>query len=130
MEGLAAMSERALEMLADRVLADARIAVVAGPQVGVAPLRLPAPAGGGSTVVGRVVLTTCEVAVEGCRGDGVVSGRRPRAALAVAICDAECERRGAGATEVERSARRALDAERTKRAVEGASIARTRVVPE
>lgn len=126
-EGLAAAEAGALERLADRVLADGTDVVVeAGPEVGAAPLRMTLPGTGGSVVVARVVLTTCSVALGGARGDATVAGRAPRAALAAAVCDAEAERLGPLAREVERLAGEALVSRAARVAEEAAGAAATR----
>jgi alpha-D-ribose 1-methylphosphonate 5-triphosphate synthase subunit PhnG len=83
-----------LERLADRILESAGVQVLAGPEVATAAVRLPVPGTGSTFVVGHVVVTTCQVELDGTRGDGVARGRALRAALAAAICDAEAERGG------------------------------------
>lgn len=100
-EALAGADAVALETLADRILATGvAIEVVDGPRVAAGPVRVPVPGTGGTAVLGRVVLTLCEVRLAGARGDAAVEGRAPRAALAAAICDAEAERAGPLAGEV------------------------------
>jgi alpha-D-ribose 1-methylphosphonate 5-triphosphate synthase subunit PhnG len=93
-EALGEAPEPLLERLADTILESARVQVVAGPEVVTAAVRLPVPGTGSTFVVGHVVVTTCQVELDGTRGDGVVQGRALRAALAAAICDAEAERGG------------------------------------
>lgn len=108
LEALGRAPAKELEDLADRILgADVAVAVVVGPQVLTAPLRLPVPGTGGTFVVGRAVLTACAVTLDGTRGDGVVQGRCLRAALAAAVCDAEAERGGPLAASVEQLVRSA-----------------------
>ena len=93
-EALGEAPEPLLERLADTILESAPVQVVAGPEVASAAVRLPVPGTGSTFVVGHVVVTTCQVELEGTRGDGMVQGRALRAALAAAICDAEAERGG------------------------------------
>lgn len=128
LEGLACAPASELECLADRILAgEVAVAVLAGPEVLTAPLRLPVPGTGGTFVVGRAVLTTCAVTLDGTRGDGVVQGRALRPALAAAVCDAEAERRGPLASRVEQVARAAQVARDARLAEEGRRVALTRL---
>lgn len=128
LEALARASAGDLERLADRILAGgAAVVVLAGPEVASAPLRLPVPGTASTFVVGRTVLTTCAVALDGTRGDGVVQGRALRAALAAAVCDAEAERGGPLAADVAHLARGARTARGSALAEEGRRVALTRL---
>lgn len=128
LEALARAPAGDVERLADRVLAGgSAVVVLAGPEVSSAPLRLPVPGSTSSFVVGRTVLTTCAVALDGTRGDGIVQGRALRAALAAAVCDAEAERGGPLAADVARLAEGARTAHRRALAEEGRRVALTRL---
>ncbi|HYZ67791.1 MAG TPA: phosphonate C-P lyase system protein PhnG [Mycobacterium sp.] len=96
LEALAAADAEALESLADEILASgAAVSVTNGPESVSAPIRVPVPGADTTTVVlGHVALTRCTVVVAGTRGDGVRAGHDLTGAVAAAICDAECQRRG------------------------------------
>ncbi|HTE61180.1 MAG TPA: phosphonate C-P lyase system protein PhnG [Solirubrobacteraceae bacterium] len=100
-EALGRAPAQARERLADRILRSAAVEIVAGPEVATASVRLPVPGTGSTFVAGRVVLTTCRVLLDGTRGDAAVQGRELCGALAAAICDAEAERGGPLAEEVD-----------------------------
>jgi alpha-D-ribose 1-methylphosphonate 5-triphosphate synthase subunit PhnG len=91
-----------VELLADRILAHGpSIRMIAGPQVVTAPIRYPVAGPGRSTsVLGHIALSTCAVALDDTRGDGVRRGRDLVGAVAAAVCDAEVERGGRFASEV------------------------------
>lgn len=125
-EALAHAELGTVEALADAILADgASVQVVEGPLVGAAPVRVPLPGTGGTVVAGRVVLTRCRVEVEGTRGDAIVPGRAPNAALAAAICDAEAERGGPRAGEVEGLAAAAVRRRRERLRADARTVALT-----
>ena len=126
LEALALCHPEELEALADKVLTGTGVEVLAGPEVAVAPLRVPGAEGAGSVVVGRVPMTRCALRLDGVRGDAIVPGRSVRAALAAAVLDAEAERGGARALAVESMARAALDRRRADLATEAAGVAATR----
>ena len=116
-----------VEALADAVLAaGASVRIDEGPIVGAAPVRVPLPGTGGTVVAGRVVLTRCRVEVEGTRGDAIVPGRAPRAALAAAICDAEAERSGPHAVDVEDLVSEALRRRGARLRADALTVALTR----
>ena len=104
-EMLAAAPAGELEVLADRILAEAHatgtpVTVLHGPEVGLGALRLPGPGTAGSDVViGHVAFTTCEVRLGGHRG-------------AVAQVDLHPRRRGVRQLEVPRDERTQLEADR------------------
>ncbi|GAA4283295.1 hypothetical protein GCM10022261_08260 [Brevibacterium daeguense] len=127
-ECLAAAPQDELEALADRVLArDPRVRVVSGPQTVSAPVRMPVPGTEHTTsVVGHAALSTCTVELAGTRGDGIRMGRDLAGAIAAAVCDAEADRRGALAAEVERlcSSARTARAERARQRAELVSSTR------
>ncbi|MGH8998638.1 MAG: phosphonate C-P lyase system protein PhnG [Acidimicrobiia bacterium] len=130
-EALAAAPAPELVTLADRILApleDTQVEVLAGPEVGSGPVRLPVPGTASATVVvGHVALTTATVALCGIRGDGVRPGRDPGGAVAAAVCDAEAERDGPLAQAVEALAATSIrSARHTKRRL-GAVVESTRV---
>lgn len=116
-----------LEALADKLLEEVLAEVLAGPEVAVAPVRVPGAEGEGSVVVARLPVTRCTVSVEGTRGDAIVAGRSPRGALAAALLDAEAERRGPLAGEVDRLCRSALERRRGRLAREAEGVASTRI---
>lgn len=95
-EALASADGGALENLADEILAGGvDVSVMSGPESVSAPTRVGVPGSAGTTVVlGHVALTRCTVLVDGTRGDGLRAGYDLPGAVAAAICDAECERRG------------------------------------
>ena len=95
-EALAAAEARALQTLADQILAGGvDVSVTTGPESVSAPVRVGVPGAGATTVVlGHVALTRCTVLVDGVRGDGMRVGHDLPGAVAAAICDAECERGG------------------------------------
>jgi alpha-D-ribose 1-methylphosphonate 5-triphosphate synthase subunit PhnG len=126
LEGLAMCHPEALEALADDVLATAGVEIVHGPEVAVAPLRVPGAEGAGGIVVGRVPVTRCTLELEGVRGDAIFPGRAIRAALAAAVLDAEAERGGPAAVEVEAMARAALERRLAALDAEAAGVAATR----
>ena len=101
-EALAAADARALEALADRILAaGVQVSVADGPESVSAPVRVCMPGCQGNTVVlGHVALTRCSVVVNGTRGDGIRPGCDFPGAVAAAVCDAESERGGALTTDV------------------------------
>ncbi|AKS34570.1 phosphonate C-P lyase system protein PhnG [Mycolicibacterium goodii] len=104
MEALASACGDTLEQLADQILACAgvAVAVIAGPESVSAPVRVPVPGPGDTTVVlGHVALTRCTVELGGVRGDGVRAGYDPTGAVAAAICDAEAARQGSLAGRVD-----------------------------
>jgi alpha-D-ribose 1-methylphosphonate 5-triphosphate synthase subunit PhnG len=106
-----------LVSLADRILeTPSTLTLVAGPTVVSSPLRLAMPGDEGTVVVGHVALTSCEVALDGIRGDGIRTGRSLEGSLAAAICDAEVHRAGRYAHDVLELARTTL---RATRASEG-----------
>ncbi|MGD9517641.1 phosphonate C-P lyase system protein PhnG, partial [Mycolicibacterium sp.] len=92
-EALCEADAAALERLADEILATAvPVSVTSGPESVSAPVRVPVPGAGDTTVVlGHAALTRCTVELAGVRGDGVRAGYDPAGAVAAAICDAECE---------------------------------------
>lgn len=94
-EALAQADGEELVALADRVLeGPSTVELIAGPTVMSSPLRLQVPGNAGTVVIGHVAMTTCEVSLDGVRGDGIRSGRSLDACVAAAICDAEVERSG------------------------------------
>jgi alpha-D-ribose 1-methylphosphonate 5-triphosphate synthase subunit PhnG len=95
-EALADAEVGALEALADDILAGGvEVSVTAGPESVSAPIRVPVPGSGDTTVVlGHVALTRCTVTLAGTRGDGMRSGYDLVGAVAAAVCDAEYERNG------------------------------------
>ena len=87
-----------------------------------------APGAGDTTVVlGHAALTRCTVELAGVRGDGVRAGYDPAGAVAAAICDAECERRGPHALRVEELCRAALDARADRGRARAELVATTRL---
>lgn len=112
MEALTDADSEALERLADDILATGvAVAVTVGPESVSAPVRVPVPGAGDTTVVlGHVALTRCTVELDGARGDGVRAGYDPAGAVAAAICDAECERAGPHTPHVEELCRAAHEA--------------------
>ncbi|MGH2962587.1 MAG: phosphonate C-P lyase system protein PhnG [Solirubrobacterales bacterium] len=126
MEALAMCHPEELEALADKLLRDANVEVVSGPEVAVAPLRVPAAEGEGSVVLARVPVTRCTLLLDGVRGDAIVPGRSVRAALAAAVLDAEAERGGAWVGAVNAIAYAALKRRAGDLAVEAAGVAATR----
>ncbi|HEX9833287.1 MAG TPA: phosphonate C-P lyase system protein PhnG [Mycobacterium sp.] len=120
-EALAATDTRALEALADEILAGGvEVSVCSGPESVSAPVRVGVPGSGDTTVVlGHVALTRCTVLLDRTRGDGLRAGNDLPGAVAAAICDAECERDGALSTRVHdlcRSAQRTRVRARAERA--------------
>lgn len=100
-EALAQADSEELVALADRVLeGPSTVELIAGPTVMSSPLRLQVPGNAGTVVIGHVAMTTCEVSLDGVRGDGIRSGRSLDACVAAAICDAEVERGGPLSNEV------------------------------
>ncbi|MGH2989328.1 MAG: phosphonate C-P lyase system protein PhnG [Solirubrobacterales bacterium] len=126
MEALAMCHPEELEALADKLLRDANVEVVSGPEVAVAPLRVPAAEGEGSVVLARVPVTRCTLLLDGVRGDAIVPGRSVRAALAAAVLDAEAERGGADVGAVNAFAYAALERRAGDLAVEAAGVTATR----
>ena len=96
-EALANADAQALEALADDILASGvDVSVTTGPESVSAPVRVGVAGSDDTTVVlGHVALTRCTVLVDSTRGDGLRVGYDLPGAVAAAICDAECERRGA-----------------------------------
>ena len=100
-ELLALVDGADLERLADAILATGvAITVAAGPEVVTAPIRMPAPDGGSTAVIGHVALSTCTIELDGTRGDACRPGRDLPSAVAAAVCDAEVERNGPVAGDV------------------------------
>jgi alpha-D-ribose 1-methylphosphonate 5-triphosphate synthase subunit PhnG len=110
-EALADAPGHRIEALADRILATGvEMEVLRGPEVATAPVRLPVPGTASTTaVVGHAALTTCAVLLAGARGDSCRAGRDLRGALAAALCDAEAERRGPLAADVQSIALQAIN---------------------
>jgi alpha-D-ribose 1-methylphosphonate 5-triphosphate synthase subunit PhnG len=110
-EALADAPADRIEALADRILGTGvALEVLSGPEAATAPVRLPVPGTASTTVVvGQTALTTCAVLLAGARGDGCRPGRDLRGALAAALCDAEAERRGPFAADVQAIAVQAVD---------------------
>lgn len=96
-EALAKADAQALEALADEILASGvDVSVISGPESVSAPVRVGVAGSDDTTVVlGHVALTRCTVLIDTTRGDGLRVGYDLPGAVAAAICDAECERRGA-----------------------------------
>jgi alpha-D-ribose 1-methylphosphonate 5-triphosphate synthase subunit PhnG len=126
-EALGRAPARLRERLADRILTNAAIEIVEAPEVATAAVRLPVPGTGGTFVAGRVVVTTCQILLDGTRGDGAVQGRELRGALAAAICDAEAERGGPLAREVDDLVREAEQARADRLREEAGAVALTRL---
>ena len=128
-EALCEADAGALERLADEILATAvPVSVTAGPESVSAPVRVPVPGTGDTTVVlGHVALTRCTVELAGARGDGVRPGYDPTGAVGAAICDAECERGGPHAPRVEELCRAALDARADRGRARAELVATTRL---
>ena len=84
---LAAADAEQLTTLADEILAThVEIEVINGPETSSSPMRYPLAGTQTSTVVlGHVVLTTCTVALDQHRGDGIRTGRDLEGAVAAAI---------------------------------------------
>ncbi len=116
-----------LESLADQILLTAPVEMRRGPEVVTTPLRLPVPGQASTFVVGHAVLTVCEVSLAGTRGDAIVAGRAPRAAVAAAVCDAEVERAGAHAGDVRRLVSSVQAAGEHRAAAEAAAVRATRI---
>ncbi len=117
-----------LVSLADLILeTPATLTLVAGPSVVSSPLRLAMPGGEGTVVVGHVALTSCEVALDGVRGDGIRTGRSLEGSLAAAICDAEVQRVGRHANAVIDLARTTLLAMRVSEQGRADATRRTRI---
>ena len=123
MEALSDADARALERLADDILATAvPVSVIAGPESVSAAVRVPIPgADDTTTVLGHVALTRCTVELAGTRGDGIRAGYDPAGAAAAAICDAEYERGGPHSERIEELCRTALYA-RAERGRERAEL--------
>lgn len=123
LESLAGADPAALERLADEILAGgAPVSVIAGPEPVSAPIRVADPGSGDTTVVlGHVSLTRCALTLGEARGDGVRPGHDLAGAVAAAICDAECQRRGPFSDRVEELCRTA-DRQRDERARERAGL--------
>jgi alpha-D-ribose 1-methylphosphonate 5-triphosphate synthase subunit PhnG len=130
-EALSAADGSALEELADEILATGvAVEVTAGPESVSAPVRVPVPGAGDTTVVlGHVALTRCAVTLSGVRGDGIRPGHDLAGAVAAAVCDAECERRGPHAGRVLELCRAAEQA-RARRDADRAEMVRTTRVDE
>jgi alpha-D-ribose 1-methylphosphonate 5-triphosphate synthase subunit PhnG len=128
-EALAKADAHALETLADEILAGGiDVSVAAGPESVSAPVRVGVPGSDGTTVVlGHVALTRCTVLVDGTRGDGLRVGYDLPGAVAAAICDAECERRGAFTARVHDVCRAAQHADARRRRERANLVAMTRL---
>ncbi|KWX68423.1 phosphonate C-P lyase system protein PhnG [Mycobacterium sp. NAZ190054] len=128
-EALGDADAHALERLADDILAtDVAVSVTTGPESVSAPVRVPVPGSGDATVVlGHVALTRCTVELAGVRGDGMRAGYDLRGAVAAAICDAECERRGPHAQQVDALCRDALQARAERGRARADLVTRTRM---
>ncbi|BBZ06671.1 hypothetical protein MDOR_08400 [Mycolicibacterium doricum] len=128
-EALCDADAETLERLADDILATAVVvSVTTGPESVSAPVRVPVPdADNTTTVLGHVALTRCTVELGGTRGDGVRAGYDPAGAVAAAICDAECERRGPHAHSVLELCRAALEARAERGRVRAGLAVRTRL---
>lgn len=96
---LASAGQVALEDLANRILAEAAVEIVTGPEVRSIPLRLTNNTGD-RVVLGHLACTRATVLLQGVRGDGLRTGRDLVGALAAAVCDAEVERGGHRTPEV------------------------------
>lgn len=128
-EALGDADAQALERLADEILATSvAVSVAAGPESVSAPVRVPLPGSEDATVVlGHVALTRCTVELAGVRGDGMRAGYDPTGALAAAICDAECERRGPHAPQVEDLCRAAVRERAEHARAQAEVVSRTRL---
>jgi alpha-D-ribose 1-methylphosphonate 5-triphosphate synthase subunit PhnG len=127
-EALARADQSELRALADRILeVPTPVEVVSGPTVVSAPLRLAVPGGDGNAVVGHVALTRCQVALAGVRGDGIRQGRSIEAAIAAAICDAEAERNGPLAHDVNKVVLASLERLRTSEESRARVVEQTRI---
>ncbi|MDV3129744.1 phosphonate C-P lyase system protein PhnG [Mycobacterium sp. 21AC1] len=112
LEALACADPDELELLADEILkSGSEVSVTAGPESVSAPIRVPVPGTEDTSVVlGHVSLTRCTVILGGSRGDGVRTGYDLAGAVAAAICDAECHRRGPLSDRVEALCHNAMQA--------------------
>lgn len=102
-EALAGADAAELERLADAILATGPdISVTAGPESISVPVRVAVPGSTDTTaVLGHVALTRCTVELAGTRGDGIRTGYDLTGAVAAAVCDAESNRGGPLADQVE-----------------------------
>lgn len=129
-EALAMAEGRALEALADDILAEGGdVSVTAGPESVSAPVRVAVPDGPEATtvVLGHVALTRCTVLLDGTRGDGLRVGHDMPGAVAAAVCDAECERAGRLSTRVYDLCRVTQHADRQRRKQRAGLVAMTRL---
>jgi alpha-D-ribose 1-methylphosphonate 5-triphosphate synthase subunit PhnG len=119
----------ALEALADEVLAcDVDVSVATGPESVSAAVRVNVPDSvGTTTVLGHVSMTRCTVLVNGTRGDGLRVGHDLRGAVAAAICDSECERRGPLSARVHALCQDTRGADARRRSERAALVATTAV---
>lgn len=116
-----------LERIADLVLVTAKVRVTGGPEVATAPLRVGVPGTDATAVIGHAALTTCNVVVDGVRGDGCRPGRDLRGALAAAVCDAEAERGGRHAGAIDALVRDVLAARLVAAGARARAVELTRI---
>jgi alpha-D-ribose 1-methylphosphonate 5-triphosphate synthase subunit PhnG len=92
-EALTAISEADAARLAERVLDGSlgNVVVITVPTVGMIMARAQDGARGEVFNLGEVLVTEARVSIEGCEGWGMVLGRAPDHALAVAVVDAGLE---------------------------------------
>jgi alpha-D-ribose 1-methylphosphonate 5-triphosphate synthase subunit PhnG len=123
---LAVAARDPLVALAERVLSDVDIEVLAPPATATMLVELTESVGGQPYHLCEVVVSEATVAVSGHRGDGLVPGADPERALAAAICDAAAEA-GLFTAEIEALVDGALATQAQARAARAEAVAATRV---
>jgi alpha-D-ribose 1-methylphosphonate 5-triphosphate synthase subunit PhnG len=123
---LAVAAREPLLALAERILSEVEVAVLAAPGTATMLVELTESVGDQPYHLCEVVVSEASVSVGGYRGDAVVLGADPERALAAAICDAAAEA-GVSAAEIETLVERTVAAQAQARANRADAVAATRV---
>jgi alpha-D-ribose 1-methylphosphonate 5-triphosphate synthase subunit PhnG len=128
-EALTAISEADATRLAERILDGSlgNVVVITGPTVGMIMARAQDGARGEVFNLGEVLVTEARVSIEGREGWGMVLGRAPDHALAVAVVDAGIEAGHPEHTAIEREIADLAVARAADVAEEWVRVAPTRV---
>lgn len=117
-EQLSLLEPGLLLEVADRVVANADLEVVRGPEVGTVATQVREPIAATRFLLTDLLVTSCEVRVDGTPGWAMRMGADPAAALAQAVCEAELQRGGDHADRLRVACGDAAETARRERAAE------------
>ncbi|MBA2443575.1 MAG: phosphonate C-P lyase system protein PhnG [Rubrobacter sp.] len=124
-EAIAYASPESLKRLADRCLQEAGAKVTSAPQAALVMARTRETVDNEVFNLGEVLVTSCEVDLDGEPGWGMVPGHDPERALCAAIVDAASRREGA--EELRAELAMSLESTREARRERWAGVQSTRV---